>query len=142
MLARAIVAFIALPGVVAFALPLAWVALGGLALRIPAGLAVVALGTALLLWCVREFHVAGKARWRRGLVVTGPYRRSRNPMYVAVALVLLGWAVAYRSAGLALYAGWVVGAFHLRVVLAEEPWLARMHGQAWRRYAARVRRWF
>jgi protein-S-isoprenylcysteine O-methyltransferase Ste14 len=32
-------------------------------------------------------------------------------------------------------------AFHLRVVLAEEPWLARTHGAEWARYKARVRRW-
>jgi protein-S-isoprenylcysteine O-methyltransferase Ste14 len=147
MLARAIIAFIALPGVVGFLLPLGWAALTRLPLRLPSALVLVAAGTALLLWCVREFYVAGKgtlAPWQppRRLVVSGPYRVSRNPMYVAVVLVLLGWAAAYRSAGLALYAAAVAIAFQLRVVLAEEPWLAHTHGAAWRGYAQRVRRWF
>ena len=147
MLAKAIVAFLALPGVVGFFLPLAWAALIGLPVRLPSAFVLVAAGTGLLLWCVREFYVAGKgtlAPWQppRRLVVTGPYRVSRNPMYVAVVLVLLGWAAAYRSGGLALYAAAVAIAFQLRVVLAEEPWLARMHGAAWHGYAQRVRRWF
>jgi len=32
-------------------------------------------------------------------------------------------------------------AFHLRVVLGEEPWLARTHGATWDDYTKRVRRW-
>ena len=63
-------------------------------------------------------------------------------MYVSVALVLVGWAIAFGSMGLLIYALVVVAAFHLRVVLGEEPWLARTHGEQWRQYAARVPRWF
>ena len=59
------------------------------------------------------------------LVVVGLYRYSRNPMYIAVALVLLGWAISFGSMGLLAYTLIVMVAFHLRVVLGEEPWLAR-----------------
>jgi protein-S-isoprenylcysteine O-methyltransferase Ste14 len=105
------------------------------------------VGTTLLLWCVREFYVAGKgtlAPWTppRHLVVSGPYRFSRNPMYVAVALVLSGWAIAFQTRALIIYALAVICAFHLRILLGEEPWLARTHGDAWRRYRSRVPRWF
>jgi protein-S-isoprenylcysteine O-methyltransferase Ste14 len=62
-------------------------------------------------------------------------------MYVSVALILLGWAISFGSGALLAYALLVGLAFHLRVVLAEEPYLARTHGEAWREYAARVPRW-
>lgn len=71
----------------------------------------------------------------------GLYRYSRNPMYVSVALVLSGWAAAFGSWGLFLYAVAIVGVFHLRVVLGEEPWLARTHGEQWEQYTAHVPRW-
>jgi protein-S-isoprenylcysteine O-methyltransferase Ste14 len=63
-------------------------------------------------------------------------------MYVAVLLILLGWAVSFGLPGLYVYAGFVAVAVHLRVVLGEEPWLARAHGAQWHEYAHRVPRWF
>ncbi len=103
-------------------------------------------GVALLLWCVRDFYVVGKgtlAPWAppRNLVTSGPFRISRNPMYIAVSLVLLGWAIGFWSATLLLYALAVTVAFHLRVVFGEEPWLARKHRDEWQRYVRRVPRW-
>ncbi|MCY1019121.1 methyltransferase family protein [Pyxidicoccus sp. MSG2] len=146
LFARALVAFLALPGTVAFLVPALWVWRAQLPLRQPLGLLATALGTAGLLWCVRDFYASGKgtlAPWAppRELVVVGLYRYSRNPMYVSVLLVLLGWAMAFASRGLLLYALAVALAFHLRVVFGEEPWLARTHGEAWSAYARRVRRW-
>lgn len=146
MFTRALIAFLALPGIVAFAVPLAWSRVIGMELRWPLGLLLVIAGTAALLWCVRDFYVPGKgtlAPWAppRELVVVGLYRYSRNPMYVAVAAILLGWAATFASTGLLLYALSVMLAFHLRVVFGEEPWLARTHGAAWQAYAGRVRRW-
>jgi protein-S-isoprenylcysteine O-methyltransferase Ste14/pimeloyl-ACP methyl ester carboxylesterase len=147
MFLRALSAFLVLPGLIAFAVPLliAWP-------RVREGsfnaLALVLLipGVALLLWCVRDFFVAGKgtlAPWDppRNLVSSGPYRVSRNPMYVGVSLILLGWALAFRSSSLLLYAFVVMAAFHVRVVVNEEPYLARTHGRRWDDYRARVPRW-
>jgi protein-S-isoprenylcysteine O-methyltransferase Ste14 len=62
-------------------------------------------------------------------------------MYVAVLLVLWGWALGFRSRSVAIYALVVMVAFHLRVVVGEEPWLARRHGEQWVRYKAQVPRW-
>ncbi len=39
------------------------------------------------------------------------------------------------------YALFVAIAFHVRVVVGEEPWLRSTHGAAWDDYASRVRRW-
>ena len=140
----AVVAFLAMPGMVAFIVP--WLFRPDpLRLR-TAGLAMLAVGTVLLIWCVRDFYVAGRgtlAPWAppERLVIVGLYRVSRNPMYLAVLIVLSGWAVAFASRGLWIYALIVAIAFHLRVVLGEEPWLARTHDGEWNRYRARVPRW-
>ncbi|MBI3792350.1 MAG: isoprenylcysteine carboxylmethyltransferase family protein [Gemmatimonadetes bacterium] len=145
MIARALLAFLALPGVVAFAVPW-WLRPRGVPVQV-AGVPVAAAGLAILVWCVRDFLVRGQgtlAPWDppRALVVEGLYRYSRNPMYVGVLVLLAGWALAFASRTLWLYALAVAIAFHLRVVLGEEPWLARTHGDAWAAYRARVPRWF
>jgi protein-S-isoprenylcysteine O-methyltransferase Ste14 len=143
---KAVFAFLALPGTVAFAVPLL--------LLTPAtprpfaiwGVPLIAAGSFFLLWCVREFYLAGRgtlAPWSppQHLVVSGLYRVSRNPMYVAVMLILVGWAVGFRSRALTIYAIAVMIAFHLRVVFGEEPGLARRYGEGWVRYRLSVPRW-
>jgi protein-S-isoprenylcysteine O-methyltransferase Ste14 len=145
-LARAVLAFLALPGTVAFVVPALLAPVRPWPRLDPIGLGPFLLGVTGLLWCVRSFYVEGKgtlAPWSppRHLVVTGLYRYSRNPMYVSVVLVLWSWAAAFHSSTHAIYALAVMAAFHLRVVLGEEPWLARTHGEAWRRYRAAVPRW-
>jgi protein-S-isoprenylcysteine O-methyltransferase Ste14 len=148
MFARALFAFLAFPGVVAVVVPVVWIcASSHTGLVQPLGLVPLIGGFAALLWCVRDFHVSGKgtlAPWSppTRLVIGGLYRYSRNPMYVAVTLVLLGWALCFWMWGLLVYAIVVAIAFHLRVVLGEEPWLAKTHGDQWKRYSSRVPRWF
>jgi protein-S-isoprenylcysteine O-methyltransferase Ste14 len=141
-----------MPGIVAFAAPLA-IGLAGrhrplatAGVAIGAGSVLVALGTLLLLACVREFYVAGRgtlAPWDppRHLVTSGVYRWSRNPMYVAVTTVLTGWALLFGSRALALYTLIVIVAFWIRVRLAEEPWAARTFPLEWQSYCSRTRRW-
>jgi len=104
------------------------------------------VGMATRLWCVREFYVAGKetlAPWSPPgcLVETAPYRHSRNPMYAAVTLALLGWAFAFGSWSLLACALVIAAAFHLRVVPGEELWLSRSHGCRREQYKKRVPRW-
>ncbi|HMC98218.1 MAG TPA: methyltransferase [Flavobacteriales bacterium] len=148
MFARALFAFLVMPGLVAFALPILWLRNSGHTQLVqPLGLLPLVLGAIALLWCVRDFYVRGKgtlAPWSppANLVVLGLYRYTRNPMYIAVALNLLGWAISFGLVGLYVYAGVVVVAFHLRVVFGEEPWLAETHGAVWDEYARRVPRWF
>jgi protein-S-isoprenylcysteine O-methyltransferase Ste14 len=147
MLFRAIIAFVSLPGMVAFAIPLAI----GFSTGRPVRHGIIAaipltLGTLLLLWCVREFYVAGRgtlAPWDppKHLVTTGPYGVSRNPMYVGVLTILVGWCVLWDSRTLMIYAALFAIGFHLRVILFEEPWAARQFGALWGAYRARVSRW-
>lgn len=144
LLLRALLAFLLLPGIVAFALP-AWLAELSAPARIE-GLPPFALGLAVLLYCVWAFYTEGRgtlAPWSppRHLVTHGLYRYSRNPMYLGVVLILIGWALAYPSWRLGVYAGAVALAFHLRVLLGEEPVLARDFGEEWRTYCRRTPRW-
>jgi protein-S-isoprenylcysteine O-methyltransferase Ste14 len=148
MFAHALMAFVLLPGMVAIVVPIAWLVLSAhTVLQQPLGLLPLAAGLTGLLWCVRDFHVWGHgtlAPWQppRQLVVVGLYRYSRNPMYLSVVMILLGWALAFGSSGLAVYALVIAVIFHLRVLLYEEPWLAHTFGADWEAYRADVPRWF
>jgi len=147
MFLRALLAFLLLPGLAAGVLPplLAMVDPWRGDLFLPGGLPA-GCGLILLLWCVRDFYVAGKgtlAPWDppRRLVVVGLYRHLRNPMYVGVLLLVAGWAALLASPLLLLYALALAIGFHLRVVFYEEPWLASSFGADWQRYRTAVRRW-
>jgi protein-S-isoprenylcysteine O-methyltransferase Ste14 len=148
MFTQALIAFIALPGVVAIAVPVAWLwASSHTTLVQPLGLAPLLIGLFALLWCVRDFYISGKgtlAPWTppTRLVTIGLYRYTRNPMYVAVTLILLGWAICFGVPSQFVYTAVVAVAFHFRVVLGEEPWLARTHGSQWEHYSSRIPRWF
>lgn len=146
-LGRAILAFLLLPGTIAFLVPLGMAsATGSWQGFLRWGLPPLGAGIGVLIWCAGIFHVAGRgtlAPWMppERLVQAGPYRLSRNPMYVAVLLILAGWAIGFGSSLLAGYAGAMAAVFHLRVVLHEEPALARRFGAAWTRYRDQVPRW-
>lgn len=145
--AKALFAFLVLPGIVAFALPL-WMAPRIVDPRAVhwVGLPSLAVGLVVLMWCVRDFYVTGRgtlAPWTppQKLVVVGLYKWSRNPMYLGVVMMLGGWAIWFSSSTLFQYLGAVFVMFELRVLYGEEPWLARVHGKEWTEYVARVPRW-
>lgn len=102
MFLRAVVAFLVLPGVVAILVPVTSLWLSGRTQVVqPLGLVPLVAGFIGLLWCVRDFYVSGKgtlAPWAppAELVTVGLYRYSRNPMYIAVASALFGWAFSFR----------------------------------------------
>jgi len=144
---KALFAFLALPGMVAFVIPLLLITPASRRVWVePWGLVPLVLGVVVLALTVREFYVAGRgtlAPWSppRTLVTSGLYRYSRNPMYVGVLLILCGWAIGLWSWVLAIYAAGIAIAVYVRVLVNEEPFLARTHGEAWTAYRARVGRW-
>lgn len=147
MFLRAVVAFLVLPGTVAFAVPLLLVRPPGRVFAFtPVATLVLGAGLVILGWCVRDFYVLGKgtlAPWAppERLVVRGLYRLSRNPMYIGVLTIVSGWAIGFHASALAWYGVALAVGFHLRVVLGEEPFLAQRHGAAWTEYASSVPRW-
>ena len=75
------------------------------------------------------------------LVVVGPYRHVRNPMYLAVLAIILGQALLFGSGGALLYAGIVLLAVALFVRGYEEPTLELEYGDEYREYRRNVRGW-
>ena len=104
------------------------------------------IGGMIYLWCIWDFAMFGQGTPApinppRKLVVRGLYRYIRNPMYVGVLTVILGWAVLFWSVNLVIYALCVGTVFHLFVVLYEEPHLQKTFGKTYEQYCSRVGRW-
>lgn len=74
------------------------------------------------------------------LVVSGPFRWTRNPMYLAYTMILVGEALAVGHTALLLYSAACAGAFHL-IVLGEEILLRRRFGETYDHFARQVPRW-
>lgn len=111
-----------------------------------AGLAVLALGGAVALWCILTFAFVGKGTPApfdppRKLVIAGPYRWVRNPMYIGAGFVLVGTALYYQSAAIAAFAAGFLVVAHAFVVLYEEPTLERTFGAQYADYRNAVHRW-
>ncbi|MBW2289033.1 MAG: isoprenylcysteine carboxylmethyltransferase family protein [Deltaproteobacteria bacterium] len=108
--------------------------------------AVLITGAAIYAWCVWDFASFGRGTPApidapKELVVRGLYRYTRNPMYLGVLTVILGWAVFFRAVNLVLYALAVGTCFHLFVVLYEERHLAAYFGDDYAAYCSQVARW-
>ena len=111
-----------------------------------AGLIVGALGGVIALWCIATFIVIGRGTPApfdppRNLVVVGPYRWVRNPMYIGAALALAGAALFYQSWALLGYCVVFLAVMSLFVLFDEEPALRTTFGDAYARYCQRVGRW-
>jgi protein-S-isoprenylcysteine O-methyltransferase Ste14 len=112
-----------------------------------AGIIVGSIGAALALWCIVTFATIGKGTPApfdppRKLVIRGPYRFVRNPMYIGATLALAGAALFYRSLPLLAYAAAFLIVCHLFVLAYEEPTLRRTFDPDYEAYCQRVRRWW
>jgi len=112
----------------------------------PIGLVLIALGMVVLLEAFARFALEGLGTPAPiyptdRLIVRGSYRFVRNPMYLAVEALILGQAALFGAFDLVIYAAMIAVAFHLFVVLVEEPTLRRNFATDYRRYSANVHRW-
>ncbi len=110
------------------------------------GAAITISGAGLALWSVLTFALVGKGTPApfdppRRLVVAGPYRFVRNPMYLGAGLALAGAALFYESIALFGFVGLFILATVLFVVLYEEPTLRRTFGTDYEAYCEQVNRW-
>jgi protein-S-isoprenylcysteine O-methyltransferase Ste14 len=110
------------------------------------GAVVAVTGAAIYLRCAWEFAVNGLGTPApiaptKFLVTTALHGHVRNPMYIGVALVVLGESVMFRSLHLVLYAAAMLTIAHIFVVLYEEPTLRRQFGESYEQYVRTVPRW-
>ena len=115
--------------------PLTWI--GGL---------ITLAGAAIYFRCAWEFAVRGLGTPApiaptKFLVTTALHRYVRNPMYIGVALVIVGEAALFRSPHLVEYAAGMLLTAHVFVVLYEEPTLRRTFGESYEEYRRAVPRW-
>jgi protein-S-isoprenylcysteine O-methyltransferase Ste14 len=109
------------------------------------GIIVIALSIALILWAALLFKRADTGivpfTPATSLVAVGPYRFTRNPMYLGMAGMLLGVALLFGTLAPLVAVPIFVALIQWRFILAEEAMLATNFGQAYEDYKARVRRW-
>lgn len=141
--------------------PLAWglAVLAGLSLHwlvplpflpatVPAvwlGTAVFVLALALVVWAIATMTRAGSNvptnRPTTTIVESGPYRFTRNPIYLGMFLALTGLAIAFDTLWLLIMLVPFVIVIRYGVVAREEAYLDRKFGDSYRVYHSRVRRW-
>jgi protein-S-isoprenylcysteine O-methyltransferase Ste14 len=141
--------------------PLAWAiaVIAGLALNwllplpfLPAelraawlGAVVFVLALALFAWSIVTITSAGSSvptnRPTTTVVESGPYQFTRNPIYLSMALSLIGLAMVFDNLWLLLMLAAFALVIRYGVVAREEAYLERKFGDVYRDYRSRVRRW-
>jgi protein-S-isoprenylcysteine O-methyltransferase Ste14 len=105
---------------------------------------LVAFALGLDLWAMLEMRRRANIlphRAATALVTTGPFAWSRNPIYLANGLLLLGLGGLFDNAWLIVAAPAAVFATDRLAIRREERHLAALFGAAWSEYMSRVRRW-
>jgi protein-S-isoprenylcysteine O-methyltransferase Ste14 len=140
---------IVVPGTAAGIVPLVIArgrAVSSMPAMVAAGLVLLVTGGAVYAWCVWDFATFGRGTplpidAPRRLVTRGLYRFTRNPMYLGVLCAAAGWPAIFASIWLLLYAAVLALAFHLFVVLYEEPRLRVLFDAEYDAYCRTVPRW-
>ncbi|MGR8935537.1 MAG: methyltransferase family protein [Gammaproteobacteria bacterium] len=139
---------VAVPATVAVYLPLYIVHNRTVTSPGPFFIAIVflAIGAGIVIKSIWDFAAFGHATPApidppKKLVIRGLYRHIRNPIYLGVVTIILGWALLYQSTTLLYYAFWTGAFFQGFIMLYEEPHLRREFGNEYEQYCARVGRW-
>ncbi len=111
------------------------------------GILLILLGIILGMWCVIVL-------WKKGngtpsflyppkkLVITGPYKYSRNPMTLAAWLIFIGESIILQSISLFIFFLFIVIPVSiLWIIKYEEPFLEKNFGDLYRNYKKSVKRW-
>jgi protein-S-isoprenylcysteine O-methyltransferase Ste14 len=111
-----------------------------------AGAVLVTIGGAIAIWCIATFAVIGRGTPApfdppQRLVIRGPYRYVRNPMYIGAGVAMIGAALFYHSTAIVVYVLALWAVVHAFVRFYEEPTLRDKFGDEYIGYTNRVRRW-
>jgi protein-S-isoprenylcysteine O-methyltransferase Ste14 len=109
------------------------------------GTIVFALALALFAWAISAMTRAGSNVPTRlpttTIVETGPYRLTRNPIYLGMVLGLIGLAIAFNSLWLLVTLVPFALVIRYGVIAREEAYLERKFGEVYLTYKSHVRRW-
>lgn len=110
------------------------------------GIVLSFFAVVVFVWCWHLFSKLGggtpnPAKPPHLLVVEGPFRRTRNPIYIAYVSYLLGCAVFFGSPSLFIISVLFFLAMNYLVVSVEEPLLEKKFGNAYKKYVKKVPRW-
>ncbi len=104
------------------------------------------LGGGTILWCFWDFTFKGRGTPLpldppKELVATGPYRYVRNPIYVGVLVIVMGYFLWFKSVWMIVYAVIAFLGVHLFVIFYEERTLKKKFGMVYENYCKSVPRW-
>ena len=109
------------------------------------GVVLAALGLIMMVWAAITMRRAGESpvptEPTRTLVANGPFRFSRNPLYLAMTLVYAGIALAFGSLWALALLLVVLVIMDRGVIASEEQYLQGQLGDSYLQYKTRVRRW-
>ena len=118
----------------------------GRVVGIVVGLALVAFGVGIAIWGRRTMQAAGTNvdphRPATVLVKNGPFRFSRNPLYMALVLLFLGLSLVVDTWWGIVLLFPVLIIMHWGVILREERYLDQKFGASYQEYRSKVRRYF
>jgi protein-S-isoprenylcysteine O-methyltransferase Ste14 len=105
----------------------------------------VMVSVALMAWCVRTFRLAKTSlipvKPTTALVTDGPFRFSRNPIYLGLTLLYLGIALWLNAFWVVVMVLPLLLMIQSYVIIREEGYLERRFGKKYLQYKGRVRRW-
>ncbi len=110
-----------------------------------AGLSLIAFGSWIRLWAGAVFYRQNPSmvsfKVPPKLVTTGPWRYSRNPLYLGLIMIGLGFSILFFSYSDLILT--LIGAvlLHLEVVMHEEKVLSEKFGNIYLDYKTKIRRW-
>ena len=132
--------------VIVLVLPWFWpMPIFGHAVALWPGLALIVLAVGIAAWGIRTMQAAGTnvnpALPTTAIVTSGPFRYSRNPLYLALTLLYLGLTLAFNTWWGIVVLIPVLIIMHRGVVLREERYLEQKFGETYRQYRSKVRRY-
>ena len=110
-----------------------------------AALALSIVGVAIVVLAARTLRAAGTnvdpLLPTTAIVTAGPYRFSRNPIYVGLTLLYLGLALTFNTWWAVIVLVPILAVMHVGVVRREERYLEQKFGEPYRQFCSRVRRY-
>jgi len=109
------------------------------------GWPLIVLAIVLMIWALQTFKKAGEDKnvstATHSIVTSGPFAFTRNPMYLAMVILYVGFAIIINSLWPFFFLPIVLIVMHYGVILREEKYLENKFGEKYTDYKKRVRRW-